>query len=258
MSGRMAFYMKRTILLVLPLLLAACTTEPEIVFQEPIRADTSSSASVVTTDSAPSSVADIPEPGVASENPASIRIQMPFASQAPHGNWDDPYQEACEEASLLLVHHYLTKEPLDNNVMDAGILDLVQWETDHGLPQDVTIAELANVAEEKYGYETAVYEGSDVTIERIEDFLAKGVPVIVPLQGQDIGNPNFSGDGPEYHMLVIIGYDGSKFITHDVGTRNGANYAYKKEVIMNAIHDWTGDKKTVRSGPKKILVVTKA
>lgn len=182
---------------------------------------------------------------------------MPFVSQAPHGNWDMPYQEACEEASLILVHHYLSKASLNADIMDRAILDMVAFEESRGLPPDINMLELAEVAEEMFGYDTEVYEGNDVTIERIEEELANGNPVILPLAGQDIGNPYFSGDGPPYHVLVVLGYNSRDFITHDVGTRHGENYAYRKEVLMSAIHDWTGDKDMIRSGPRRMLVVEK-
>ncbi len=248
--------------------LAGCNNQDALIIDEPVdSAGMESAASSgqetsdadVSTSSSVSSASESTNQRIneLTERPPSVRINMPFASQAPTGNWGDPYQEACEEASLLLVHHYLSKAPLDNNIMDRDILELVAWETDHGYGHDVTTSQLADITKEKFGYSAEVIADNDVTIERIEEELAQGNPVIVPLQGQDIGNPYFSGDGPPYHMLVIIGYNDTQFITHDVGTRHGANYAYKKEVIMNAIHDWTGSKETMRSGAKAMLVVRK-
>ena len=38
--------------------------------------------------------------------PASLLLEVPFTSQAPFGNWDEPYQEACEEAVMLMLMHY--------------------------------------------------------------------------------------------------------------------------------------------------------
>ncbi len=209
-----------------------------------------SSAAVV----APSSRASTTQPP--SEKPGSVRIDMPFASQAPLGNWDPPYDEACEEASLIIVHHYLEGTPLNADIMNRDILNMVAKEESMGLPIDINMHELASVAKEMYGYDTEVLEGSDVSIARIEQELAQGNPVIVPLAGQDIGNPNYTGAGPPYHVLVIVGYDGSNFTTHDVGTRKGENYVYRKEVIMSAIHDWNGSVDTIRSGPRRLLVVT--
>ncbi len=191
------------------------------------------------------------------EKPGSVRLDMPFASQAPTGSWDPPYDEACEEASLIIVHHFLEQTPLNPTIMNNDILSMVEHEESKGLPVDIDMHQLADVARNLYGYDAEVLEGSDVSIERIEQEIAKGNPVIVPLAGQDIGNPYYSGDGPPYHVLVIVGYDNSHFTTHDVGTKRGENYVYPKATIMNAIHDWNGSVATIRSGPRRLLIVTK-
>lgn len=189
--------------------------------------------------------------------PPSVRLDMDFASQAPLGNWDPPYDEACEEASLIIVHHYLENTPLDASIMNRDILAMVEHEESKGLPIDIDMLELAQVARDVYGYDAQVLEGSDVTAERIEQELARGNPVIAPFAGRDLGNPYYSGEGPPYHVLVIVGYDRNNFITHDVGTKRGAYYAYDKDVLMAAIHDWTGSTETIRSGPRRLLLVQK-
>lgn len=220
-----------------------------VVIDRPI--ETASSSSAMANDpSSASSAASAP-----SERPRSVRLEMPFASQAPLGNWDPPYDEACEEASLIIVRHYLEGTPLDADVMNDDILAMVAHEESQGLPIDIDMHELAGVAKGMFGYRTTVVEGADVTIGRIEQELAKGNPVIVPLAGQDIGNPYYSGDGPPYHVLVIVGYDSTRFVTHDVGTKRGANYAYAKDTLLSAIHDWNGSTETIRSGPKRLLIV---
>jgi hypothetical protein len=243
----------RSILLASALLLVSACNDRPLTLTAPVDTQPVSSSGYVLLDNlAPSSAAS-----ASASLPASVRIEMPFASQAPTGDWNDPYQEACEEASLLLVFHYLSGIPLSPAIMDRDIRELVTWETEHGYPEDVTVAELASIAREKYGYDADIIEGTDLTIRRIEQELSSGNPVIVPLAGQDIGNPYYSGDGPPYHMLVINGYDSRNFVTHDVGTRRGEYYAYKKEVIMDAIHDWTGSKETIRDGAKRALVLRK-
>jgi hypothetical protein len=244
------------------LLLTACN-EPETVINAPID-DAISSSSQPPHPLTPSSSSTTPLPGEGESSisstssiPSSVRIDMPFASQAPTGSWDPPYDEACEEASLIIVHHYLEGSALDPSIMDRDINAMVSYETSKGLPIDIDMFQLADVARDLYGYTAEVLEGSDVSIARIEQELAKGNPVIVPLAGQDIGNPYYSGDGPPYHVLVIVGYDDRNFTTHDVGTKRGENYVYRKEVIMDAIHDWNGSVETIRSGPRRLLVVTK-
>lgn len=228
-----------------------------VVITSPSEQQTSSRAVVAVSSKATATTSASPTPTPPVDTPDNIRIDMPFASQAPTGSWDPPYDEACEEASLIIVHHYLEDTALDPTIMNHDILAMVDHEDSKGLPIDIDMFQLATVARDMYDYDAEVVEGADVTIARIEQELAQGNPVIVPLAGQDIGNPYYSGDGPPYHVLVIIGYDSGQFITHDVGTKRGANYAYDKDVIMSAIHDWNGSVDTIRSGPKRMLVVTK-
>ncbi len=227
-----------------------------VVFNQPIGTSSSSVA-------APSSTAPTPaKPSVPTEQPGSVRLTMPFASQAPTGNWDPPYDEACEEASLIIVNHYLEGTALDATIMNKDILAMVDHEESKGLPIDIDMFQLATVARDMFGYDAEVVEGSGVTIARIEQELARGNPVILPLAGQDIGNPYYSGDGPPYHVLVVVGYGSSgspqaTFTTHDVGTKRGEYYTYDQDVLMSAIHDWNGSVDTIRSGPRRMLIVTK-
>lgn len=239
--------------LLIPIILTACSGEPDIVLTKPANPsprETSFGSSSSQSSSPAAVTSKSPQ-----EIPSSVRIAMPFATQAPLGNWDMPYQEACEEASLILVHHYLTETPLDPEIMDREILGMVTWEEERGLPADIPLTTLAEVARDLYGYDTEIIEGSDVTVERIKLELSRGNPVIVPLAGQDLGNPYYSGDGPPYHMLVINGFDATRFFTHDVGTRRGEYYPYRFATLLDAIHDWTGAKETIREGARRMMIV---
>ncbi|MFA7682076.1 MAG: C39 family peptidase [Candidatus Peribacteraceae bacterium] len=188
------------------------------------------------------------------EVPRTIHISVPFSPQAPFANWDDPYQEACEEMSLIMVHHFLAGTPLSREDADRELLALIAWEEEHGYPQDVTITQLADIAEDYYGYRTNnVF--TEVRVETMKEELAAGNPIIVPAAGRDLGNPYFSGEGPWYHMLVITGYDARRFITNDPGTRRGEGFSYKYATLLNAIHDWTGVKEDIRTGVQKMLII---
>ena len=137
--------------------------------------------------------------------------------------------------------------------MDKEILDIVAWETEHGYPQDVTVEELAAIARDYYGHSAEVR--TDVSEASVKAEIASGNPVIFPLAGREIGNPYYSGEGPWYHMLVVTGYDASRFVTNDVGTRRGEDYAYPYATLLDAVHDWTGVKEEIGSGPKAMLIV---
>jgi hypothetical protein len=97
---------------------------------------------------------------------------------------------------------------------------------------------------------------NQVTTESIKEELAKGNPIIIPAAGRRLLNPYFSGEGPWYHMLVVKGYDRNEFITNDPGTKRGDGYKYKYDVLVNAIHDWTGVKEEIEGGQRKMMVVT--
>ena len=156
-----------------------------------------------------------------------------------------------------MVVHYLNGTPLNPEIADRDILDLVSWETDHGYGQDITAAQMAEVVREKFGLHARVR--TDVTAETIKEELAAGNPIVVPVAGRDLGNPYFSGAGPWYHALVITGYregwTGEYFITNDPGTRRGEDYEYTVETLLNAIHDWTGVKEEIRKGRKAMVIV---
>lgn len=186
--------------------------------------------------------------------PNKASLSVPFTVQAPFANWDDPYQEACEEAALLTVHAYIAGEELTPESADEQLLDLIDWESKNKYSQDVTISELAEIAEAYYGYSATIIENP--SIEDIEGQIAEGNPVIVPAAGRMLGNPYFSGEGPWYHMLIITGYTSRYFITNDPGTRRGEDYKYKHNVLMESIHDWTGIKEEIQKGRKVVLVLS--
>ncbi len=187
------------------------------------------------------------------ELPAKASIRVPFMVQAPHANWDAPYQEACEEASVIMVDYFLRNAPLEPDQANREILQLTQWEQAHHYKYDVSLTELKEIVEQYYGYKARISE--NVTVESIMYEISKGNPVIVPAAGRDLGNPYFSGEGPWYHMLVVTGYDRKYFITNDPGTRHGLDYKYRHDVLLNAIHDWTGVKEEIRNGPRRMLII---
>lgn len=182
---------------------------------------------------------------------------MPFTVQAPFGDWGDPYQEACEEAAILMAMHYRNGTALTPAIADRELLDLVDWETQNGYGQDITADQMAEVAEKKYGLSARVR--TDVTKESIIEELAAGNPVVIPAAGRMLGNPYFSGEGPFYHALIIIGYrqgwTGEYFVTNDPGTKRGQGYEYEVGVLLDAIHDWTGVKEETPQGRKAMVII---
>lgn len=192
-----------------------------------------------------------------------IEISVPFTSQAPLGNWDPPFDEACEEASLLMVDAAYAGRFFTPEGAAEEIQEFANWVEERGYAIDTTAEEVARIAQSYLRRDSIVYTGEQVTAENIKLLLREGFPVIIPAAGRMLGNPYFSGDGPPYHMLVITGWEpasflrGERFITNDPGTKRGEGYVYSVQVIMDAIHDWTGAKETIEQGQKAMVILAR-
>ena len=182
-----------------------------------------------------------------------VYLEVPFSSQAPFANWDQPYQDSCEEIAVIMVDAFWQAEELAKESADQKILDIVDFQNKtYGDFKDTNAEETAQLIKDYYGYEKVEVE-YDITIEDIKRELSAGRPVIVPAYGRGLGNPNYTVPGPVYHMLVVKGYDTSEIITNDGGTRNGFDYRYSYNIFYDSIHDWNeGD---VLNGRKAMVVV---
>jgi hypothetical protein len=179
---------------------------------------------------------------------------MSFLVQAPFANWDALHEDACEEASLIMIKHFLDGTPVTSDTAgDTEIKELVGAGEELGQEKSITLEQLRTLANAHYKLSNgSVVTGKDVTVEGIKAELAAGHPVIVPAAGKLLGNPHFSNGGPNYHMLVVKGYDADGFITNDPGIREGENYHYPFATLYSAIHDW--DPANILNGQKAYLV----
>lgn len=188
--------------------------------------------------------------------PAEINLAVPFTVQAPHGTWDPPYKEFCEEASVLMAASYLRNEDIPSpEFADQKMLEIKGFENKRfGYYQDTTVAETAVILKEYYQI-NHVELVEDPSVNDLKEAVAAGRLVIVPAAGRLLGNPYYTPPGPLYHMVVIKGYTaGGKFITNDPGTRRGADFLFDEQVVMNAIHDWRSDGH-IDQGRKVALIV---
>lgn len=224
---------------------------PEAVGYHPVAAP----VSVTSTRPVPTNPATTTAPTPKPELKAAVNLAVPFLLQAPKQNWEQPYGDACEEASLIMVDAYYRGRTSDYDPDEgiAAIDGIVAFEDrTYGYNKDTTSEDVAQSAREYFGYPNV--RVTEATESGIKEALNLGYPVIVPAHGKALKNPNFRNGGPEYHMLVIKGYtrDGS-WITNDPGTRHGKDYVYAKQLLLDAIHDF--DAEDMRQGRKLMIVI---
>lgn len=193
--------------------------------------------------------------------PERVLHQAPFTSQAPDADWNPFYEEMCEEASMLIAwryylgdeNAYLSKQDANSWLNEIAVWERANLGTDVSTPiYDAYLTLIGHFAlpTDKVTV-LSLKEVDDLTIA-----LSKGA-IVAPFAGRLLGNPNYSGDGPRYHMMTILGYEGDEFIVHDVGTRKGAYYRYKKLVLWDALHDFVPDPADIITGQKQAILIQK-
>lgn len=199
--------------------------------------------------------------------PDSAYLNIPFTSQAPYQIWDKLHDDACEEASIIMVYYYLIGKELTKEIAEQEIVNMVNWQIKNwGGHFDLSAKKMTELFEGYFGstlltisgYENleTIYPHTEDLVVGIKKELANGNPVIVPAAGRLLDNPYFTPPGPEYHVLVIKGYDDEKseFITNDPGTKRGADFRYSYQVLENAVHDFNNG--NILNG-KKIMIIIK-
>jgi len=192
--------------------------------------------------------------------PRNYVLDVPFTSQAPEKNWDQPWQDACEEAALLMLDAYYKNYNLSPLFARDEILKMMEWETGLDWGYSIEIEKVKQMASEYFSLDQLTTTSpnhlriiENPTIDDIKKSIVKGNPVLVVADGKVLPNPHFRNGGPVYHALVIKGYDEDEFITNDPGTQFGESFRYKYDDLMNAIHDWnSGD---VKNGRRVVLMI---
>ncbi len=190
--------------------------------------------------------------------PKEMNLAVPFTSQAPEKNWDQPWQDACEEAAVLMMDAYYGNQKLSVLFSKDEILKMVKWEEEKNWGRSIEIEKVQDLVQyympnilTSKNLKTKIIENP--TVEQIKKYVAAGTPVLVVADGKILPNPHFQNGGPEYHALVIRGYTETEFITNDPGTQFGENFKYKYHDLMKSIRDWNaGD---VKNGRRVILVI---
>lgn len=174
--------------------------------------------------------------------PPTVLMPVPYTTQAPFGNWE-ARQHTCEEASLVMVDHYLRGDhsgaPIDPAIADAAINQITPWKP----AVDLTTQQVGEVAKLHLGWSYEVFQASRLNMQRQ---LALGRPLIVGVRTHGLGNANYPGYSTHYeqpawsvsHYLVVVGYRASgSFVLNDPGITRGQGYDITYDQLMHAIDD---------------------
>jgi len=191
-----------------------------------------------------------------------LNKDVPFAIQAPNANWDFVHQEACEETAILIAQQYFygNKKDLDSDQNEQKIQEIISWErSNFGYFEDTNLEKNQEILIKMFNLKSEIIDNPQIV--DIQKALTTNKLILVPTAGRMLNNPNFTGAGPIFHMVVAIGWDDKNFIVHDVGTKKGKEYKYPFEILLSANHDlyenarYSLDPKLIKNGPKKVLKV---
>lgn len=168
------------------------------------------------------------------------QLSVPFTPQAPEANWDQPWQDACEEATIVMINSFYHNEPLFTAKAKKDILQILDVKQRlFGYSLDENVSKITTIINNYLPWEATIVRNP--TIAQLKQEIDEGRPVLIPSHGQSLFNPHFKNGGPDYHTLVLSGYDDTsqEFITQEPGTIYGENYRYTYDVLMESIHDFT-------------------
>jgi len=185
--------------------------------------------------------------------PAFKNIDVPFTSQAPTGNWSEPWKNACEETSIYMVSSFYAGDTIKQASAIKHIKEIITTKNkEFNVSADESLEKISEIIKLlELPWQTEIV--TDPSIDDIKKQLANNQPIIAPVFGPALFK---AVDGPDYHVMVITGYDDktSEFIVNDPAMKNGKGMRFKYDIFMNAIHDLNS--KNYRAG-KKALLFTK-
>lgn len=193
--------------------------------------------------------------------PNSHLIKTAFIPQSPEKNWNEPWQDSCEEAALLTVHYFYQQQNPDTPTIIDNLEKIFSFESSQNWTSDINVTQMATISAKLWNYSSVIIENP--TVNDFKKYLSQNIPVIIPANGKILftENSHFKGGGPWYHNLVILGYNDDKkqFTVHDVGTQFGAYFHYSYLTLIKSIHDFPSSlkKEDINSGIPRALVLLK-
>lgn len=167
------------------------------------------------------------------------KLPVPFTSQAPNFDWGQPWQDACEETAIAMVDYFYANKKFTPTAAAKTITEIINTKnTFIGESMDENAQTIVELINGFLNWEAYIIKNP--TLEQLKAEIDNGRPIIVPVHGKYLYNPYFRNGGPDYHSVVISGYDEDKkeFIVEEPGTRRGLDFRYSYDTIMNAMRDF--------------------
>lgn len=184
-------------------------------------------------------------------------LPVPFSPQAPNNNWDR--NEDCEETSITMANAYLTGttvEKLSADEAQKSINTLKAWEEKNiGYNADTGVDATTAMAEGAFGLN--IKKIGNYSAEDLKNELRAKHPILLSVDARLLNNPLYRNSGPQYHMVVVRGYEGDAFLVNDPGTERGISNKYTFEVLKKAAADWDHKAGTMNPNAKIALIVYK-
>ena len=181
--------------------------------------------------------------------PASKTINVPYTSQAPAGNWSEPWGNACEETSIYMVSSFYANDPIKRDAAIKNIKNILAVKNkDFKVSKDESLQEISDLIKALgFPWTTKIVENP--TEEQLKQELSANRPIIVPVYAPTLT----TNDGQDYHVMVLIGYDDATktFIVNDPGVANGQSRHFPYDKFMQAIHDL--NQKNYHAGQPAVL-----
>lgn len=186
---------------------------------------------------------------------------VPFVPQSPFGNWkDEKQQHGCEEASALMAIGWVLGRTFTLGQALEEITTISDFELkNYGEFRDSSAEDTTErIFRGYFGYDKVAVR-KNITVNDIKSELFKGNLVIVPVNGQKLGNPFFTPPGPKEHMIVVKGYDPEtkEFITNDPGTKHGESFRYSSDILEGALQDYKTGNGLGAEEIRKVMIVVK-
>jgi hypothetical protein len=118
-----------------------------------------------------------------------INLSVPFVPETPDKKWVNPWKNACEEASVVMIQEfYLGTKTVSRARAKELMIPLFAWENKtFGYNLNSSAEETARIVNEITTYDAKVKKNP--TLEEIKNELSEGHPIISFHHGKGLKNP---------------------------------------------------------------------